>query len=248
MSDAAAERESTGRRRTPGRFGLIGGIGPESTIVYYRLILEEHRRRAPAGRAPSLIVNSIDVARMLSLIADDDLAGVTDYLVGEVDVLARAGARWGAIAANTPHLVFDAIQARVAIPLVSIVEAACAGARALGFRRLGLIGNAVTMQGSFYPEVFSRSAIALVTPDRAEQREIDRIYGSELLAGIVRPASRDRLIEIARRLRDEAAIEGLVLGGTELSLILDERSPVGLPLLDTSRLHVAAIVERLLEP
>jgi aspartate racemase len=100
------------------------------------------------------------------------------------------------------------------------------------------------MQGRFYPEVFARSGIELVTPDSAAQAEVNAIYLSELLAGIIRPASRYRLIGIARQLRDRAGIEGLILGGTELMLILDEAADIGVPLLDTTRLHAAAIVDR----
>jgi aspartate racemase len=235
-----------GRDRRAGRFGLVGGIGPESTIAYYRLILAEFRRRRPGGGAPPLLINTIDLARMLGLIDAADLSGLTDYLVEEVEILVKAGARWGALASNTPHLVFDAIQARVAIPLVSIVEVAHDAARDRGFGRLGLFGTASTMRGSFYPEVFSRSGIELITPTAPEQAEINEIYLSELVVGIIRPASRDRLITIARRLRDDARIEGLILGGTELPLILDEASGVGLPLLDTTRLHAVAIVDRML--
>lgn len=248
MTQGSATGESPQGSHAARPFGLVGGIGPESTIAYYRLILETYRRRQPAGGAPPMLINSIDLGRMLGMIESGDLAGVTDYLVGEVQVLADAGVGGGAIAANTPHLVFDAIQARVTIPLISIVEVTCDSAREQGFRRLGLIGTAFTMQGRFYPEVFSRSGIELVTPDPAEQVEIDEIYLSELVAGIIRPVSRDRLITIARRLRDHAAIEGLILGGTELPLILDEGAQVGLPLLDTTRLHVAAIVDRMLVP
>jgi aspartate racemase len=239
--------EASSQRQPPARrFGLLGGIGPESTIAYYRLILETYRCRRPAGGAPPLLVNSIDVSRMLGLVEASDLADLTDYLVDEVGVLADAGVECGAIASNTPHVVFDAVQARVSIPLISIVEVTCDSARAQGFRRLGLIGTAYTMQGRFYPEVFARSGIELVTPDPAALAEVNGIYLSELLAGIVRPASRDRLVGIARQLRDHAGIEGLILGGTELMLILDEAADVGLPLLDTTRLHVAAIVDRML--
>jgi aspartate racemase len=231
--------------RPAARFGLVGGIGPESTIAYYRQILEAYRLRRPDGGAPALVINSIDVWKVLGLVGSGDLAGLTDYLVREVNVLAGAGAEFGALGANSPHVVFDAVQARVTLPLISIVEATCHAARQAGFKRLGLFGTVFTMQGRFYPDVFSRTGIQLVTPEPAEEAEIDEIYRSELLAGIVLPASRDRLVQIARRLGNEAAIEGLILGGTELPLILNDASQAGLPLLDTTRIHVAAIVERM---
>ena len=85
--------------------GIIGGIGPESTIEYYRLIIASYRRQQNDGSYPSLLINSIDMKKMLDLIAANELAGVTQYLLGEVEKLAQAGAEFGALASNTPHLV-----------------------------------------------------------------------------------------------------------------------------------------------
>ena len=136
--------------------GVIGGIGPESTVEYYRLLIARCREQKSSGTAPQIIVNSIDNQRLLSLAAND-LAGLTEYLVREVKRLAAAGAELGLLAANTPHLVFDEVQAGSPIPLVSIVEATLAAAETLGVRKAGLFGTRFTMQGTFYPAVFHRA-------------------------------------------------------------------------------------------
>ncbi len=226
--------------------GIVGGIAPESTIQYYRLIVSMYRERRGDGSYPSVLINSIDMKKMLDLIGAGDLAGVTDYLVDEIDKLKRAGAAFGLLASNTPHLVFDAIQARSSIPLISIVEAACTAAQGLGLSRVGLFGTAFTMQGQFYPEVFSRGGISLVIPDPEEQEYIHGKYMSELVNGIFLPETQDRLLEIADGLRVKEGIDGLVLGGTELPLILKDGGGRTFPFLDTTKIHAESAVARML--
>jgi len=225
--------------------GIIGGIGPESTIEYYRLIIAAYRRQQNDGSYPSLLINSIDMKKMLDLIAANELAGVTQYLLGEVEKLAQAGAEFGALASNTPHLVFEALNRRSPIPLISIVETACDAAKALGLRRLGLFGTRFTMQGRFYADVFSREGIALVVPSSDEQTYIHDKYMGELVNGVVLPETRERLLAIVARLKDEEGISGLILGGTELPSILGGESDQGIPFLDTTRIHVERIVAQL---
>lgn len=226
--------------------GVIGGIGPESTVEYYRLLIAAYRERRPDGSYPPIIINSIDMKRMLDLIAAGELAEVADYLAGELERLARAGADVGLLASNTPHVVFDELRRRSNIPLVSIVETACAAAKAMGLRRLGLFGTRFTMRGRFYPGVFSEEGITLVPPDEDEQAFIHDKYMGELVRGVFLPETRERLLAIVDRLIGREGIEGLILGGTELPLILRDDTHRGIPLLDTSRIHVKGVLEQIL--
>jgi aspartate racemase len=225
--------------------GIVGGIGPESTIDYYRQIIAAYRKQKPDGSYPSLVINSIDAQKMLGMIATNELAGLTEFLVGEVQRLAKAGADFGVLAANTPHKVFEEIRQRSSIPLISIVEATCAEAKAQGLKRLGLFGTKFTMQGRFYPDALSKEGIELVLPSEDEQTYIHEKYLDELVNGVFRPETRTRLLAIADRLRDQEAIQGLILGGTELPLILKDVTDLGISFLDTTQIHVAAIVDRL---
>src|SRR5216683_3379779 len=156
--------------------GIIGGIGPESTIEYYRLLIASYRKQKQDGSYPSIIINSIDLKKMLALIAAGKLAEVTDYLVNGVEKLARAGADFGVLASNTPHIVFDEVRARSSLPLISIVEATRDAAVSLGLKRLGLFGTRFTMQGQFYPKVFSKSEVELRVPEAGEQEYIHEHY------------------------------------------------------------------------
>ena len=226
--------------------GLIGGIGPESTIEYYRSIIGKYRELKQDGSYPSIIINSIDLQIMLAMMSANELDAVTEYLVREVEKIRKAGADFAALAANTPHIVFEGLQRRSAIPLLSIVESACGEAQALGLKTVGLFGTRFTMQGRFYPDVFSRSGIALVVPAENEQNYIHEKYIGELLNNIFLPETRRGLLAIADELKARHAIEGLILGGTELPLLLRDDEHNGIRLLDTTRIHVEGIVAELL--
>jgi len=225
--------------------GIVGGMGPESTVDYYCSLIQKWRDHTNDGSAPSIVINSIDLKKMLDLIAANELAEVTAYLSGEMERLARAGADVGLFAANTPHIVFDELQRRSSIPLISIVEATREAAEGLGLRRLGLFGVRFTMQGRFYPDVFSTAGIALVVPEASEQDYIHDIYMNELVKGVFLPETRERLLGIVDRLAKQERAQGVILAGTELPLILRE-ARCGIPFLDTTQIHVQAALRRLL--
>ncbi len=203
--------------------GIIGGIGPESTIEYYRFIIDGYRGHKTDGSYPSIIINSIDLTKLIAWMNANELDNAAEYLAHEIDRLARAGADFGALASNTPHIVFDKIRARSPIPLISIVESTCDQARKLGLKRVGLFGTRFTMQARFYPEVFERAGIGLIVPDKTEQEFIHEKYMNELLKNIFLPETREALLAIVDRMKNRNGIEALILGGTELPLILRAR-------------------------
>jgi aspartate racemase len=226
--------------------GMIGGIGPESTVVYYRSIIAAYREQRPDGSYPSILINSIDLTRMLGLIGANQFSEVGEYLAQEVQKLAQAGADFGLIAANTPHIVFDEIQRQSPIPLISIVEIARKEAQRLGLKKVGLLGIRFTMQGRFYPDIFSRSGIELSVPALDEQDYIHDKYLNEMVPGVILLETRERLLQIVDRMRIEQGIEGLILGGTELPLILKDAHHNGIPFLDTTQIHVKHAVTELM--
>jgi len=223
--------------------GIVGGLGPESTIDYYRRILERWKRDDPSS-SPSIIIDSLDVDRGLRLV-EHDRPALIEYLAGSLKRLAAAGADFAAMAANTPHVVFDELVALSPIPVLSIVEACAEEAQRRDLRRLGLLGTRFTMEGSFYPAVFNRRGIALVSPNKEERTWIHDCYVGQLLKGDFRNEARDGVTSVIKRLREEEKIDGVVLGGTELTLLLSAPVVEGIPALDTTALHVDAIVKRL---
>jgi len=223
--------------------GIVGGLGPESTIDYYRRILEAWARCDPST-APSIVIDSLDVRRALHLVENDRPALIT-YLLASLGRLAGAGVDFAVMTANTPHIVFDELAAQSPVPLLSIVEVCAQEARQRGLRRLALLGTRFTMEGPFYPAVCARDGIAVVAPKDADRTWVHERYVGELLRSEFREDTRQQFIALVGRLRDEERIDGVILGGTELPLLLSAAVIADVPALDTTALHVAAIVERL---
>jgi aspartate racemase len=223
--------------------GIVGGLGPESTIDYYRRILEGWWQHEPAT-SPSIIIDSLDVQRGLKLV-EKDRPALIEYLLASLTRLAAAGADFAAMAANTPHVVIDDLEPRSPIPILSIVEACAQEAERRGLKRLLLLGTRFTMEGDFYPNVFARYGIAVVAPDETDRLKVHDRYINQLLKGEFRDDTRQEVVSLIERLREGRKIDGVILGGTELTLLLSAPIIAGVPALDTTALHVAAIVDRL---
>ncbi|PYJ15894.1 MAG: aspartate racemase [Verrucomicrobia bacterium] len=226
--------------------GIIGGVGPESTIEYYRNVIALYRERQRDGSYPEFIINSVDLKKGLDFMAANNLNGMADYLLGEIGKLARAGANFGLISANTPHIVFDELASKAPIPLLSIIEATCAAAKARKLKRLALLGTRFTMQGTFYSKVFTREGIELVVPDAKDQEYIHDKYLNELVPGKFLPETRAELLAIVDCMKAKSDIDGVILAGTELPLILRDADHKGIPLLDTTKIHCQAAVAEML--
>src|SRR5882757_2361734 len=226
--------------------GIIGGLGPESTIDYYGMIIALYRERTGDGSYPQFIINSINMKKGLDFMEASNLADMAEYLLEEIVKLARAGATFGLISANTPHIVFDEVASKSPISLISIVEATCAAAKVRNLKRLALFGTCYTMQGAFYPKVFSRERIELLTPGPEDQTYIHDKYLNELVSGKFLPETRAGLLAIVARMKANSDIDGVILAGTELPLILRDPEHNGIPFLDTTRIHCeAAVIEML---
>jgi aspartate racemase len=223
--------------------GLVGGLGPESTIDYYRRILEAWSREEPTS-APSVVIDSLDAQRALRLVANDR-AGLIDYLAASIRRLAGAGVDFVAMTANTAHIVFDELAAESPVPLLSMIEVCADAAEEKAHRRLALIGTRFTMEAPFYPTVFARRGMTIVPPAADDRAWVHERYVGQLLKGDFRDDTRREFIDLITRLRDEERVEAVILGGTELPLLLTTPTVADLPLLDTTALHVDAIVRRL---
>jgi aspartate racemase len=225
---------------------MIGGLGPESTIDYYRSIIARFRDRKQGGGYPHLIINSLDVDKGIAMLDAGRLNELADYISDGVESLVQAGADFAFIAANTPHLVFDEVQRRSAIPLLSIVRATSEHAKLLGLKKVGLFGTGFTMKANFYPDDFERAGIVLIRPTEPEREFIHRKYIDELLNNQFLPETRAQILAIAERMQAEERVEAIVLAGTELPLLLRDCGSSAVKFLDTTVIHVQAIVDQLL--
>ena len=226
--------------------GIIGGLGPESTLDYYQRIIALFRERTGNRDYPEFVIVSVDLRKGLDFMDANDLSGMANYLLEGIDKLARSGAGFGIISANTPHIVFDEVAPKSPIPLISIVEATCAAAKAQNLKRLALFGTRYTMRATFYPKVFAREGIDLVVPNADDQDYIHDKYMNELVPGKFLADTRAGLLAIVDRMKTTDDIGGVILAGTELPLILRDPTHNGIPFLDTTKIHVEAAVAEML--
>ena len=223
--------------------GLVGGLGPQATLDYYRRLIYEWRRDEPLS-SPSIVIDSVDDKVAMRLV-EHDRPALTEYILESLHRLHGAGVGFGAITSNTTHLVFDKVAKRSPIPLVNIVEVCIEEARRLGLKRLGILGTRWLMQARLYPEAAQRHGIEIVVPPERDRDWMHDRYVNELVKGDLRDETRRGVIALAERLRDAKGIDGVILGGTELPLLMRDPTIADLPVLDTTGLHVAAILERL---
>lgn len=225
------------------KLGLIGGTGPESTVPYYRGIVFAVQRET--GNFPPLTIESVSVFDVLHLCGAGEYEKLTGYLLEAVRNLAGAGAEVAALTGNTPHIVFDRLQALSPIPLVSMVEATCRETVRRGLDRVGLLGTIFTMEEEFFRVPFREQGIQVAVPTRAEREYLNRVIADELELGTVREESRARVLAMVERMAREDGIQAVILGCTELPMLLSDRnSPV--PCLDTMEIHINTLVGEIL--
>jgi len=225
------------------KIGIIGGVGPEATVQYYLQMVSRYRTLFNTAQYPEIVINSIDMKKMVDLVAAVDFEGLTTFLSNEIEILAKCGVKIAAVTSNTPHMVFDQLQARTNIKLISIVEAACAAVKSAQVSRVGLIGTKLTMTGKFYDKVAAKYGIGIFVPDEGDQTFIHTIYLGELVHNIIKPDTKARLISIVESMRAKYQLEGVILGGTELPLIIDEPDFPGFNVFNTTRIQIDAIFE-----
>lgn len=219
------------------RIGLVGGLGPEATVDYYRMIINKCRNEA-GGKVPEIIVYSLDLKDFPRL---EERHEIVRWLGGAINALHRAGADFAAITANTPHIVFDELVALSPIPLISIVEETCQVVQSLNLKKVGLIGTKVTMSSDFYQRVFSAHDISISVPTEQRQNYINDKLVSEIIYNRIIEETRQGLLAIIKRMIENHRIEAVILGCTELPLILT-RNEFGIPFLNTTKIHAESIV------
>ena len=229
------------------KLGLIGGVGPESSIEYYRLIIKRFQEKLETKDYPELIINSINMTEMLNYVFNNQLDKLVDFLSDRIKILELSGVDYCAIASNTPHIVFERLVERTTIPLISIVEATCKEIRDKKMQRVGLFGTKSTMTNGFYNRVAEKFDIDILIPEVNKQDYIHDKYMNELVFNKILPDTKQQLIQIVKELKERESIQGLILGGTELPLILNQSDFKDIVILDTSKIHVESIVTKMIE-
>ena len=223
--------------------GLIGGIAPASTIDYYQSLISGFQKRTGTDEYPPILINSINMITMRDLIIAKQFDQLVDFLSEEIQKLQNGGAEFGALASNTPHIIFNQLKQKCRIPLLSIVEATIAFAKKNEFKKLGLFGTKFTMQSGFYQDGGVKENIEIILPDNVAQDFIHDHYMNEFVKGIFRNEVKNELVQIAQKLKADFNIEGLILGGTEIPLILKPTDLPQIELINTTAVHVESILD-----
>jgi aspartate racemase len=220
------------------RIGILGGIGPESTLEYYRRIIKRYLDLYGDYYFPEIVIFSLNFQRF----TDYEDRGEKDHYVEEImsgiHALENAGVDFIVMSANSPHAVFDQVERRARVPMISIVKTLAEEAKARGLHRLLLLGIKFTMQNSFYQDTCRQFSIEVITPSEKDQDAINRLIFDELNRGIFKDESRDYFLSIIQKY----PAEGVILGCTELPLLLKQKdSPI--TMLDTVELHIRAMLK-----
>ncbi|MFD0559003.1 aspartate racemase [Stackebrandtia endophytica] len=224
--------------------GMLGGMSWESSAEYYRLANELVRQRLGGVHSARILLDSVDFADIERMQVQGDWAKAGAVLAARARAIESAGAELLVLCTNTMHVVVDAVQNAVSIPVVHIADATAARVSAAGIARVGLLGTAFTMEQDFYRGRLAEHGLEVVVPDEADRRLVHHVIYEELVRGVVSDTSRSSYRRIIRRLV-EAGAEGVILGCTEIELLVGARdSPV--PVFPTTRIHVETAVDRAL--
>ena len=228
------------------KIGLIGGIGPESTVSYYRKIIAGAKERMGEKVLPKICIESFSAFEVFALCKEQRFDELANYILDGLNNLAAAGARYAALTGNTPNVVIDQLQAKTPIPLISAIDATLAVAKQRQASRIGLLGTLFTMNSTFFEIPFKQAGIQIVVPSHKQIEYIQDRIEAELEHGIITKETEAGFVEIITDLRKQHGIEQIILGCTELPLLLND-SNSSVPCLDTVDIHVAAIVDVITE-
>ncbi len=218
--------------------GIVGGLSPESTILYYRGLNEAVRARLGGHHNARILLNSLDFGEFVALKERGDWDTQGRLIVDAALRLERAGADFVLLATNTMHRFADDLRARLTIPFLHLADATAERIRASGLNRIALLGTAYTMEQDFYKKRLSVHGIEPLVPNPQKRAEIHRIIYDELCHGIVKDESREVYRAIISGLIEEGA-QGVILGCTEITMLVGPKD-TACPVFDTTQIHIEA--------
>lgn len=222
--------------------GLIGGMSWESTAIYYRLLNEIVRERLGGLHSAKLLLGSFDFAEIAERQHAGDWQGAGVLLVEAARKLEAGGAEGLVVCTNTMHRLADDVQAAVSIPLIHIADATAVAVRDAGVRRPALLATRFTMEQDFYKgRLAEKYGLQPIVPDQAGRDMVHRVIYDELCQGIVKPDSHAAYVEEVGRLRRDENIDGVIMGCTEITMLIGQ-ADFDIPVFDTTRLHAEAAV------
>lgn len=229
------------------KLGVIGGTGPEATVDYYQSIIAKYQGKTGNKEdLPEFLINSINMYKIFDLLENGKTEELTDYLAEAVIALEKAGADFAVLSANTAHIVFGQVQQKVGIPMISIVEETVLKAEKMELKKTALLGTKFTMENDFFQKTFKTKQKKIIVPSQQEQDFIHGKIVAELERGIVKQETKEEFLNIIAAMEEREGIEGIILGCTELPMLIKPEDST-IPQLNTTKIHVEAIVTAMLE-
>jgi aspartate racemase len=219
--------------------GIVGGLGPESTVEYYRIICHRFNEKFSELNYPEMTIRSVNLQRIATLFKADKWEEMAEEIVKALHDLKNSGAEFAAIATNTPHSGFDFIKAKSPLPLLSIMDATAQKIKENNVTKVLLLGTKQTMENGFFQRTFSGYGIETVIPEKEDCDLIDNLIWTELVHGIITEETKTKFLNIIAKIND---VQGIILGCTEIPLLLKQKDCT-LPVYDTTTLHAKAILE-----
>lgn len=224
--------------------GIIGGLSPESTILYYQYITRRYHEQFHDHEYPEIIIYSVNFQKYINWAYQERWHDVTTDLSNVLIKLHTAGADFALIACNTVHVVFDQVHQQSPIPLLSIIDATAEAIQAQKIQKVGLLGTQFTMEHPFYRHRLAKYGITTITPDQTHRKYLDTLILNELSQGIINPITRSKVLAIIDTLINQGAA-GIVLGCTEIPLLITRHKSVSL--FDTASIHAEKALQYALQ-
>lgn len=226
--------------------GIIGGLGPVSTLEYYKGIIDGYRAIAGLDCYPHIVINSINMTELLDHVSCGNIDALVDLIVQSVEDLAKAGADFAAIASNTPHIAINEIVKKAVLPIISIVDVNCEYAKDKGYKNIAVIGTKFTMKSGLYSKPMQLKGINAFVPDAEDIETIQHLIFPDLENGIVNTEDKKQMIMISEKYIRKHGCDALLLGCTEIPLMIKEND-ISVPVINTMQVHIDAIIKELLK-
>jgi len=220
--------------------GILGGLGPESTLEYYRYITRTYYEIHRDYAYPEIIIYSVSFKKYID--QGYEIAADVREAIGK---LYSAGADFIVAACNSIHIVYDEVSKDIPIPWISIMDAVAEEIKKKNITKVGLLGTMCTMSKGFYHKALAENGIETLTPDWHAQKKINNITFNELVLGIVKDESKQYVLDCIEELSQKGA-QGIVLGCTELPFLIQQKD-ITIPVFDSTVIHAGKALELALE-
>lgn len=222
------------------KIGLVGGLGPASTVDYYLGLIDLCRKNKGQDVYPKIVIDSVNMSEHMEAFEKGDYDKVCDLLIESLNTLKRAGAEIAAVTANTEHIVWDEVCGRFPLPVISIVDEVTAEIKRCGYRRVLVLGTEFTMKSGLYENTFLKNGITPVIPDDEDKIIIGNLIYPNLENGIVIREDKIKMIELAEKYIESHHADALLMGCTEIPLML-KKDDISVPIINSTEIHINAI-------